>query len=76
MVKAILDTDGGNCPSCRRAIEHRGQRLPGVSAITMNIANREIHVEYDGNPEVIDQLIGFVDILGYTATLRESEVPS
>jgi len=70
-MKAIIDTTGGNCPSCRRALEHRGKRLKGVNSLTMDIAKREIHVDYDGDPKVIEAIIDFVDILGYDAQLRE-----
>ena len=73
MATAIIDTTGGNCPSCRRALEHRGKRIQGVESLTMDIARKEIHVEYDGNPEVIDTIIEFVDILGYEAELRETK---
>jgi|TARA_B110000116_G_scaffold207061_1_gene182411 copper chaperone CopZ len=70
MAKAIIDTNGANCPSCRRAIEHCARRLKGIEACKVDISTREIHVEYDGSESVIEGIVDMVDKLGYDATPR------
>ena len=70
MAEAIIDTNGANCPGCRRAIERSARRLDGVKSCTVDIATREIHLDYDGSEEVIKGIVEIVDKLGYVATPR------
>ncbi len=71
MPKAILDTKGANCPSCRRAIEHSGRRIEGVNSVEVDIVKSEIHVDFDGREGVVDAFIEIVDKLGYVAIPRK-----
>ncbi len=70
MAKAIIDTNGANCPSCRRAIEHCAKRLKGTKACEVDINKREIHLEYDDNEKVVEGIVDMVDKLGYKAVPR------
>ncbi|HUX12579.1 MAG TPA: heavy metal-associated domain-containing protein [Spirochaetia bacterium] len=71
--KAVLDLEGGTCTSCSIAIEHYGKRLGGVSEIFVDRGTSTIQLEYNGDPETIDKLVGMVKRIGYTAALRVSE---
>ncbi len=71
--KAILDLEGGTCTSCSIAIEHYGKRLVGVSDIFVDRGTSTIQLEYDGDPETINKLVGMVQKIGYSAALRVSE---
>ncbi|MDA1044126.1 MAG: heavy metal-associated domain-containing protein [Verrucomicrobia bacterium] len=70
MAEAIIDTNGANCPGCRRAIERSARRLDGVKSCRVDIATREIHVDYNGSDTVIQAIVDLVDKLGYVATPR------
>ncbi len=74
MAEAIIDTNGANCAGCRRAIERSARRLDGVNTCTVDIATREIHLDYDGNAAVIQDIVDIVDKLGYIATPRVDPV--
>ena len=65
---AVLLLQGATCTSCSIAIEHLGRRLDGVSDIYVDRGSGTIHVAYDGNQQILDRLIDFVDQLGYRAT--------
>ena len=67
---AILDTNGATCSNCARAVEHVGAKLAGIQTIEVDRENNSIHIDYDGRPETIQEIVSLVDRLGYTATPR------
>lgn len=68
--KIVLDLQGGTCTSCSIAIEHFAKRLDGVEHVEVDRGASEIHVEYDGSEETIEQIIGMVRKIGYDAWRR------
>lgn len=72
---AVLDLeDGGACFKCAYTIEHVGAKFKGVQEIQVDREKQEVHVDYDGNPEIINQIVDLVDRIGYTATPRANAV--
>ena len=67
---AILDLDGAHCASCTYAIEHLGRKVQGVTDITVDAAQQEIRVEYEGNPGSLERIVEIVRRLGYEASIR------
>lgn len=73
MNKAILDLKGATCTSCSIGIEHMARRIKGVDHIQVDRGSGEIHLEYDGNTATVEKIQGFVQAIGYEATVRTDE---
>ncbi len=71
--RAILDLQGGTCTSCTITIEHVGRRITGVTDIFVDRGTSTIQVEYDGNHEVLEKIVGLVDRIGYEASVRATD---
>lgn len=71
-MKAILEVKGAHCGGCVFAIEHAGRKVAGVREIRVHTAEGEIHVDYDGNPGVLEQVTEIVGRLGHEASIREA----
>jgi copper chaperone CopZ len=71
---AILDLDGAHCASCAYAIEHLGRKIQGVKDIAVDAAQKEIRVEYEGNPGSLERIVEIVHRLGYDAKIRWESV--
>ncbi|WP_097459362.1 heavy metal translocating P-type ATPase [Mangrovitalea sediminis] len=65
-----LNVTGAKCASCVRTIEQALRSVPGVSAASMNFADRSAQVEGDVNPH---QLVKAVEDAGYGASVIEDE---
>ncbi len=72
MERATLELVGATCTSCAIGITHMGRRINGVEEIDVDRATGEIHLDFDGNPETIEKIIGFVRAIGYDATVRQT----
>lgn len=70
---AVLDLIGGTCTSCTITIEHVGRKIDGVKEIFVDRGTSTIQVEYDGNGEVLDQIVNLVDRIGYQASVRVAD---
>ncbi|MEU2291393.1 heavy metal translocating P-type ATPase [Streptomyces bacillaris] len=72
-----LDIGGMTCGACSARIERKLNRLDGVTA-EVNFALERAHVSFDDR-HTVDELIGTVTKMGYTATLPpppEAVVPA
>lgn len=69
---ALIEIIGATCTSCSIAVEHMGQKLDGIHDIWMDRANSKIHIDYDGNKEVLDRICEFIRQIGYQASIVES----
>jgi cation transport ATPase len=49
--RAVFDFGNAGCYSCKRAIEHAGRHIEGISSIEVDIASHRIIVDYDENAE-------------------------
>ncbi len=72
--KAVIRTDGANCPSCAYTIEHLGRKVQGVSDVKVDTAELAIRVEYEGNPGSLERIAEIVRRLGYTADIQWDSV--
>jgi len=68
-----MDLTGGTCTSCSIAIEHFGKRLKGVHDIIVDRGTSTIQLEYDGNPEILEQISELVRRIGYEASVRYTD---
>ncbi len=66
---ARLSIEGTYCGACTYAIEHAGRKLFGVSDVFVDIAKKEITVEYEGDGAVLNRIIEMVGSLGHKAFL-------
>jgi copper chaperone CopZ len=73
---AILEMVEFGCPSCSHAIERFGRRLNGVSDIRVDLASRQIRMEFDGNTQTVQAIQDFVRKIGHEARLRPDERPA
>ncbi|MBN2790663.1 MAG: heavy-metal-associated domain-containing protein [Candidatus Delongbacteria bacterium] len=72
--KARLSIKGSYCGACTYAIEHAGRKLPGVSDVFVDIAKKEITVQYEGDGKILNEIIKMVDKLGHEACLIDQNV--
>lgn len=75
MERATFDLIGATCTSCAIGIEHMGRRIHGVEEIVVDRGSSEIHLDFDGNPQTVEKIIGFIRAIGYDATVRETVTP-
>lgn len=69
---ALIEIVGATCTSCSFAIEHMGEKLNGIQDIWVDRANSCIHVNYDGDKSLLEQICAFVQKIGYQASITES----
>ena len=76
--KATTDLDlgieGMTCASCVRRVEKALGQVPGVSAVSVNLATERARVAYDGQPDVPPALIQAVESAGYKAVTRVTDL--
>jgi len=72
--KATTDLDlgieGMTCASCVRRIEKALGQVPGVSAVSVNLATERARVAYDGEPGTAAALVEAVGRAGYAAATQ------
>lgn len=73
MKTATLSLAGATCTSCSIGIVHMARRLPGVDTAQVDRATGTLHLDFDGNPETIRKIRGFVQAIGYDITLDRVE---
>ncbi len=62
------------CASCVARVERAIKKVPGVSAVSVNLATERAHVEYDGKPGAAAALIEAVRTAGYAAETRTTDL--
>jgi copper chaperone CopZ len=72
--RAVIRTDGANCPSCAYTIEHLGRKVQGVSDVKVDTSLLAIRVEYEGNPGSLERIAQIVRRLGYNADIQWDSV--
>src|SRR5438045_426008 len=68
-----LPIEGMTCASCAARIEHKLNKLEGVTA-SVNYATEKAAVEYDPAEVTPEALLEAVEQVGYSARLPEAEV--
>ncbi|WP_439877146.1 heavy metal translocating P-type ATPase [Pseudomonas prosekii] len=70
-----LSIDGMTCASCVGRVERALRKVPGVSSVSVNLANERAHLELLGHidPQI---LIAAVTKAGYSASLFEVDHPA
>ena len=66
-----LGVGGMTCASCVRRVEKALGQVPGVSAVSVNLATERARVAFDGKPATAAALVGAVEKAGYAAATRE-----
>jgi copper chaperone len=57
-----------SCEHCQRAIEGTVGKIGGVKKVTVNIAAKTVHVEYDPQFVTLTKIEEVMDDVGYTVT--------
>ncbi len=70
---AILEMVEFGCPSCAHAIERFGRRLKGVSDIRVDLASRQIRMEFDGDTQNVRAILDYIHKIGHEARLRPDQ---
>jgi len=65
-----LPISGMTCASCAGRVERALNKVPGVKAVSVNLANEQAHIETNGEPDSA-ALIAAVAKAGYGATLAQ-----
>ncbi|MFC5603693.1 copper chaperone CopZ [Sporosarcina koreensis] len=63
-MKEVLKVEGMSCGHCVKSIESSVGELQGVSAVTVDLANKEVTVEF-GNETTIAQIKETIEDQGY-----------
>lgn len=69
---AILDVPGISCPHCKRAIESAVGAVNGVSAVAVDVATRQVVVDYDADSVTLDALEKAIREEGYEVAARQT----
>jgi copper chaperone len=54
-----------SCEACRAAIEGAVERLPGVTAVTVDLERKLVTIEHDDGLARVDRLAAAVEEQGY-----------
>jgi cation transport ATPase len=73
MKKGILSLDGAHCASCAYTIEHVGRKIQGIKDIRVYAGEQQVHVSYDGAPDVLDKVAAIVKNIGYSAKVEDTD---
>ena len=65
-----LGIEGMTCASCVRRVEKALGQVPGVSAVSVNLATERARVAFDGQPGTASALVEAVDRAGYKAATQ------
>lgn len=49
------------------------RRITGVEDVWVDRGSSEIYLDFDGNPKTVEKITGFVQAIGYEATLKSEE---
>lgn len=71
--KGILALKGAHCASCAYTIEHLGRKIKGIQEIRVQTAEQKAYVDYEGSEEVLDEVTGIVERIGYSAKVIETD---
>lgn len=63
-MKEVLKVEGMSCGHCVKSIESSVGELQGVSAVSVDLANKEVTVEFD-NDTTIAQIKETIEDQGY-----------
>ncbi|MBN2725130.1 MAG: heavy-metal-associated domain-containing protein [Deltaproteobacteria bacterium] len=69
MSKAVFSFTGGHCSSCSYAIERNGRKIKGVEEVYVDSANGIIHLDYNGDEDVLEKFQEITFILGHGSEL-------
>ncbi|OPH48286.1 copper-translocating P-type ATPase [Paenibacillus ferrarius] len=74
-VKDAVDfnIEGMTCAACAARIEKGLNKMPGISAATVNLALETAHVEYSPAEISVEEMVKKVDQLGYKAIRKEED---
>lgn len=57
------------CASCVKTIEGKMSKVPGVSAVRVDLATEKGHFTYDPRQLTPDQIREYIDDMGFNASL-------
>lgn len=63
-MKEVLKVEGMSCGHCVKSIESSVGELQGVSSVAVDLANKEVTVEFD-NETTIEQIKETIEDQGY-----------
>jgi len=53
------------CMVCVNAVQNNLTKLDGVMSVNSNLSTKTVNVGYNGNSDVLDQIIKTLDTIGY-----------
>jgi len=66
-----IGIEGITCASCVRRVEKALGQVPGVSAVSVNLATERARVAYDGQPGTAAAVVEAIGRAGYSAATQE-----
>ena len=70
--RVVIDVGGMTCASCASNIEKTLQKMPGVDKAAVNFASERATVEFDPGKTEVQDILGTIEGLGYSAQLETS----
>src|SRR5579875_2930983 len=70
-----LPVEGMTCTSCVRHVERALSRIPGVQAVTVNLANETARVRFDPAQASLSNLAAAIAAAGYRVPVEEARFP-
>ncbi|MBX6770643.1 MAG: heavy metal translocating P-type ATPase [Chloroflexi bacterium] len=70
-----LPVEGMTCASCVRRVERALSRIPGVQAVTVNLANETARVRFDPAQAGLSDLAAAIAAAGYRIPVEEARFP-
>ncbi|HWJ77263.1 MAG TPA: copper chaperone CopZ [Niallia sp.] len=65
MENIVLKVEGMSCNHCVKAVEGSVEKLSGVTAVEVNLAEGLVNVEYDKNQVTLETIKDTIDDQGY-----------
>jgi len=69
-----FDVNGMTCAACVNAIEEHVGTKSGVKSVSVNLTTEKAKIEYDSNITGPRNLIGYIEEIGYSASISEEKV--
>lgn len=64
-VKTTLIVEGMSCGHCVKAVEENVGKLSGVNAVSVNLAEKQVTIDYDDNQIQLKQITETIEDQGY-----------
>ncbi|SUO95423.1 heavy-metal-associated domain-containing protein [Suttonella ornithocola] len=69
-MQKIFTIDGMTCNGCANSVKNALESVPGISEVTVNLAEKQVAVVFDEKKISSQDIIDAIEDAGYDATLK------